>query len=198
MIEIRRDEQPSMFEDLKYVEMRPFYFSDGSVVYDNDVALQPFKIYDKKTGKETIDDVFVGYNRPEDIDGFIVGKNIHDDFILMTENGKYVSSIYPEEAESVRLFLTRIINNVGILEKIDNLDFFQNADVKIFLFKSHKFLNAKRVSAAIKRNDPKAGNICIMSDLERDQMSRIYAKRRIKSAHQKLKERMAREEGLCK
>lgn len=196
MIEVRPIEnEPVLFanENFKFIEFRPFNFDKGLEVYEDDVGIQAFRMYDKKTRKLLNDDIFVGYNIPKDIKGFIVCKNLNEDYILMTENGEEVSRIYPEESNKLGLFLERIAKEIHILAGIKSLSFFANREVKKQLLSMHTAYNQTLMDS--NKNDiRKVSAYKTMYELEHNEIKRIYEtnenkiiRNRIKQKHLELR-----------
>lgn len=186
MIEIRVRESENKIIDLGKLELIPY---DANFdVYDDEVGVETFKLFNKQKNDFVSDDIFIGYTIPKDFPGFVVCRSINNDYLLMTENGEYIHRVFPEEAEELKLFLTRIARNVSLLSEIKCLDFFANKEVKKELFKLHGFLNKKRIEKAIKEESKHIGPTCVMSDLEKTYMENVYRKKERLVKHKQIKE----------
>lgn len=171
MIEIRPIEDGHVI-DLGKVELREYHANFE--VYDDDIGIEPFELFDKETGRQINDNIYIGYNKPRDISGFIVLRDIQDNYNLMTEDGKYVCSIYPEESERLRLFIARVARNPELLKHIQCHDFFANKQIKKELFGMHDFLSKKRIEKQLKENSKDVGAVRVMCELEDASMRETY------------------------
>ena len=171
MIEIRPIEGGRVI-DLGKVELRKY--NANFEVYDDDIGIETFELFDKQTGRQIDGNIYIGYNKPCDISGFIVLRDIHDNYNLLTEDGQYVCNIYPEESEKLRLFIARIARKPELLDKIQCHDFFGNKQVKKELFGMHAFLNKKRIEKYEKEGSKDVGIARLMYDLEDASMRRTY------------------------
>lgn len=184
MIEIK--EKENRIIDLGKLELIPY---DANMdVVDDEIGVETFKLFNKQKNSYVSDDIFVGYNVPKDITGFVVCKNANDDYLLFTENGEFVYKVLPEEANELKLFLTRIARKVNILGEIKSLDFFSNKQAKKELFSIHGFLNKKIIEKAIKENSKNVGATCVMLKLEKTYMEDVYRGKEIRIKHNQIKE----------
>ena len=168
MIEIRPIEYGRVI-DLGKVELRQYHANFE--VYDDEVGIETFELFNKDTGRKIDENIYIGYNRPKDVSGFVVLRDLQDNYNLMTDDGQYVCSIYPEESEKLRLFIARIARKPELLDKIQCHDFFGNKQVKKELFGMHAFLNKKRIE---KYGSKDVGIARLMYDLEDASMRRTY------------------------
>ena len=171
MIEIRPIEDGRVI-DLGKVELRQYHANFE--VYDDEVGIETFELFNKDTGRKIDENIYIGYNRPKDVSGFVVLRDLQDNYNLMTDDGQYVCSIYPEESERLRLFIARVARNPELLEHIQCHDFFANKQIKKELFGMHDFLSKKRIEKQLKENSKDVGAVRVMCELEDASMRETY------------------------